>query len=188
MDPTKGGTTQVASRLCSGNASLWIQDVIRALHPKLGLAFKRHPEFVEIFMSGHRVTEYLRNRRMSLFCQKQEDVHRVTVDKLYPDESEKAGRLTTIEVVLWVHVTHSPAKYCGYDELRASHQTGYDSHGTVIATPYFGPWTAPYMNFLGNGPSGRKGTVKSREGLVAGVLSNWVWQYGTIIALTYFGF
>ncbi|KAG5445278.1 hypothetical protein CSKR_107332 [Clonorchis sinensis] len=40
----------------------------------------------------------------------------------------------------------------------------------------------------GNGPSGRKGTVESRKGLVAGVLSNWVWQCHAITALPYFGF
>ncbi|GAA53228.1 aspartyl-tRNA synthetase [Clonorchis sinensis] len=33
--------------------------------------------------------------------------------------------------------------------MRASHQTGYGSRGTVIATPYLGPWTAPYTNTLG---------------------------------------
>ncbi|KAG5444362.1 hypothetical protein CSKR_104553 [Clonorchis sinensis] len=40
----------------------------------------------------------------------------------------------------------------------------------------------------GDGPGGRKGTVKSRKGLVMGVPSNWVWQCRAIIALPYFGF
>ena len=40
----------------------------------------------------------------------------------------------------------------------------------------------------GNGPSGRKGTVESRKGLVARVLSNWVWQCRAIIALPCLGF
>ncbi|KAG5453154.1 hypothetical protein CSKR_106981 [Clonorchis sinensis] len=39
-----------------------------------------------------------------------------------------------------------------------------------------------------NKPSGRKGTVESRKGLIAGVLSNWVWQCCAIIVLPYFGF
>ncbi|GAA48374.1 hypothetical protein CLF_101527 [Clonorchis sinensis] len=54
-----------------------------------------------------------------------------------------------IEAVLWVHVTRPSAKYYGYGQLRASHQTGYGSRRTVIATPYLGPWTSPYMNILG---------------------------------------
>ncbi|GAA52503.1 hypothetical protein CLF_108185, partial [Clonorchis sinensis] len=32
--------------------------------------------------------------------------------------------------------------------VTAIHQTGYGSRGTVIATPYLGPWTAPYMNLM----------------------------------------
>ncbi|GAA54601.1 hypothetical protein CLF_104186 [Clonorchis sinensis] len=52
------------------------------------------------------------------------------------------------EAILRVHATRSSGKYCGYDELRAVNQTGYDSRGTVVATPYLGPWTAPYMNLL----------------------------------------
>ncbi|GAA57900.1 hypothetical protein CLF_113330, partial [Clonorchis sinensis] len=39
--------------------------------------------------------------------------------------------------------------YYGYGETRANHQTGYDSRDTVVATPYVGLWTAPYMNTLG---------------------------------------
>ncbi|GAA48196.1 hypothetical protein CLF_101300 [Clonorchis sinensis] len=53
-----------------------------------------------------------------------------------------------IETILWVHVTPSSGKYRGYGELRAIHQSGYGSRGTVVATPYLGPWTTPYMNTL----------------------------------------
>ncbi|GAA54428.1 hypothetical protein CLF_102972 [Clonorchis sinensis] len=61
---------------------------------------------------------------------------------------ESPGANYRIEAVLLVPLTPSSGKYCGYDELRAVHQTGYGSRGTVIATPYLGPWTAPYMNIL----------------------------------------
>ncbi|GAA52045.1 hypothetical protein CLF_107262 [Clonorchis sinensis] len=53
-----------------------------------------------------------------------------------------------IETVLRLHGTPSSGKYCGYGELRAIHQTGYGSRGTVIATPYLVPWAVPYMNIL----------------------------------------
>ncbi|GAA55307.1 hypothetical protein CLF_107556 [Clonorchis sinensis] len=59
------------------------------------------------------------------------------------------AQIKLIESVLWVHVTHSSAKYYGYGELRVIYQTGYGSRDTVIATPYLGLWTSPYMNILG---------------------------------------
>ncbi|GAA57017.1 hypothetical protein CLF_112005 [Clonorchis sinensis] len=39
-----------------------------------------------------------------------------------------------------------------------------------------------------NGTSGQEGTVQRRSGIVAGVLSNWVWQCRAIIGLTCFSF
>ncbi|GAA51735.1 hypothetical protein CLF_106717 [Clonorchis sinensis] len=36
-----------------------------------------------------------------------------------------------------------------YLQFFAMSQTGYGSRGTVIATTYMGPWTAPYNNILG---------------------------------------
>ncbi|GAA57607.1 hypothetical protein CLF_112964 [Clonorchis sinensis] len=59
------------------------------------------------------------------------------------------AQIWRIGAVLWVHVPHSSAKYYGYDGLRANHQNRYGSRDTVIAEPYLGPWTAPYMNTLG---------------------------------------
>ncbi|GAA54686.1 PPPDE peptidase domain-containing protein 2 [Clonorchis sinensis] len=59
------------------------------------------------------------------------------------------AQIKQIEAILWVHVTPASDKYCGYGELRAIHQTGCGSRGTVIATPYLGPCTAPCMNVLG---------------------------------------
>ncbi|KAG5448376.1 hypothetical protein CSKR_112922 [Clonorchis sinensis] len=45
-----------------------------------------------------------------------------------------------------------------------------------------------FVVFAVNGTSGRGGAVERRNGIVAGVLSNWVWQCRAIIGLTCFSF
>ncbi|GAA49627.1 hypothetical protein CLF_103310 [Clonorchis sinensis] len=58
-------------------------------------------------------------------------------------------RIKRIKTDLWVYKTPPSLKYHGCSELRANHQTECDSRGTVIAAPYLGSWTAPYMNISG---------------------------------------
>ncbi|GAA54765.1 phosphatidylinositol transfer protein alpha isoform [Clonorchis sinensis] len=77
------------------------------------------------------------------FFSKAKNYRRLTLD---PAASEMRITCPIAATLTAVTELSSNRRIC---ELRTNHQNGYSSRGTVIATPYLGPWTAPYMNVMG---------------------------------------